>query len=91
MASSVSLFLTLSLTLCILVSLLLTLNIVLSLHHLKNVRILASRWTCFKFVLCPYICLVCIKGILGYGVFFEVAIESWSEWDLNPLNMSVAE
>ena len=44
MASSVSLFLTLSLTLCILVSLLLTLNIVLSLHHLKNVRILASSW-----------------------------------------------
>ena len=44
MASSVSLFLTLSLTLCILVSLLLTLNIVLSLHPLKNVRILASSW-----------------------------------------------
>ena len=42
--SMVSLFLTLSFTLCILVSLLLTLNIFLILHNVINVGIRALYW-----------------------------------------------
>ena len=44
MMSMVSLFLTLLLTLCILVSLLLTLNIFHILHGMKNVKIHALYW-----------------------------------------------
>ena len=72
----VSLFLTLSLTLCILVSLLLTLNIFLILRNVKNVGIRALYWKkieqksfnsffCFLFLLT----VLTVLKVLTYIIF----------------------